>query len=56
MLRGAFGEHSLSRTAFSEWHSPFKSSQVSVEDDECSGQPGSSKMTENVKKNLRTHP
>jgi hypothetical protein len=34
MLREAFGEHSLSRTAVFEWHSPFKAGQVSVEDDE----------------------
>jgi hypothetical protein len=30
MLREAFGEHYLSRTAVSEWHSHFKVSQVSV--------------------------
>jgi hypothetical protein len=34
MLREAFGEHSLSRTVF-EWHSCFKASRVSVEDDQC---------------------
>jgi hypothetical protein len=33
----AFGEHSLTRTAVFEWHSHFKASQVSVEDDERSG-------------------
>jgi hypothetical protein len=37
MLREAFGEHSLSRTAVFEWHSRFMASRVSVEDDECSG-------------------
>jgi hypothetical protein len=41
---------SLSRTAVFEWHSCFKTSQVSVEDDECSGQPSTSKTTENVEK------
>jgi hypothetical protein len=50
MLREAFGEHSLSRTAVFEWHSHFKVSQVSVEDDERSGRPSTSKMTENVEK------
>jgi hypothetical protein len=34
MLREAFGEHSLSRRAVFEWHSRFKASRVSVEDDE----------------------
>jgi hypothetical protein len=37
MLREAFGEYSLSRTAVSEWHSRFKAGRVSDEDDECSG-------------------
>jgi hypothetical protein len=46
----AFGEHSLSWTAVFEWHSHFKANQVSVEDDELSGRPGTSKMTENVEK------
>jgi hypothetical protein len=50
MLREACGEHSLSRTAVFEWHSRFKAGQVSVEDDECSGRPSTSKMTENVEK------
>jgi hypothetical protein len=37
MLREAFGEHSLSRTAVFQWHSRFKAGRVSVEDDERSG-------------------
>jgi hypothetical protein len=49
MLREAFGEHSLSQTAVFEWYSRFKASRVSVED-QCSGQPSTSKMTENVEK------
>jgi hypothetical protein len=32
MLREAFGEHSLTRTAISEWHSCFKGNRVSLED------------------------
>jgi hypothetical protein len=48
MLYEAFGEHSLSRTVAFEWHSHFKAGQASVEDDESSGQPSMSKMTENV--------
>jgi hypothetical protein len=47
-LREAFGEYSLSRTEVSEWHSRFKASQLSVEDDKRSGQPSTSKTTENV--------
>jgi hypothetical protein len=39
MLREAFGERSLSRTAVFEWHSRFKADRVSVEDDERSGHP-----------------
>jgi hypothetical protein len=38
MLREAFGEHSLSRTAVFEWHSR-------------SGRPSTNETTENVKKN-----
>jgi hypothetical protein len=33
MLREVFGEHSLSRAAMSEWHSRFKASRASLEDD-----------------------
>jgi hypothetical protein len=50
MLHEAFGEHSLSRTAVFEWHSRFRASQVSVEDDERSGRPSTGKMTENFEK------
>jgi hypothetical protein len=50
MLHEAFGEHSLSHTVVFEWHSRFKAGQVSVEDNECSGQPSTSRMTENVEK------
>jgi hypothetical protein len=37
MLHEAFGEHSLSWRAVFEWPSHFQASQVSVEDDKCSG-------------------
>jgi transposase len=50
MLREAFGEHSLSRAVVFEWHSRFKAGRVSVEDDERSGRPSTSKTTENVDK------
>jgi hypothetical protein len=51
MLRETFGKYSLSRTAVFEWHSCFKVGQVSIEDDERSGRPSTSKMKENI----RTH-
>jgi hypothetical protein len=35
-----------------EWDSYFKAGQVSVEDDEHSGQPSTSKTTENIEKIL----
>jgi hypothetical protein len=50
MLSEAFGEHSLSQTALFEWHSRFKTGQVSAEDDERSGQPSTRKTTENFEK------
>jgi hypothetical protein len=50
MLCEAFGEHSLSQTAVFEWYSCFKAGRVSIEDDERSGQSGTSKTTENVEK------
>jgi hypothetical protein len=49
MLREAFGERSLSRTAVFEWHSRFKAGRVSV-DDNRSGRPCTIKTTENVEK------
>jgi hypothetical protein len=55
MLCEAFGEHSLSETVVFEWHSHFKAGRVSVEDEERSGRPSSSKRTENVEKS-RTLP
>jgi hypothetical protein len=50
MLREAFGEYSLSRTAVFECHSRFKAGRVSVEDDKRSGRLSTSKTTENVEK------
>jgi hypothetical protein len=50
MLCEAFGEHSSSRTVVSEWHSCFKASQVSVQDDKRSGRPSTDQTTENIEK------
>jgi hypothetical protein len=49
VLREAFGEHSLSRTAVFEWDSRFIAGRVSVEDDKRSGRPSTSETTD-VKK------
>jgi hypothetical protein len=45
-----FGEYFLSQTTVFEWYLCFKAGQMSVEDDECSGQPSSSKTTKNAEK------
>jgi transposase len=50
MLHEAYGKQSLSQTAVYKWHSRFKASWVSVEDDECSGQPSTTKTIEKVEK------
>jgi hypothetical protein len=50
MLREAFGEHSSKRTVVFERHSCFKAGQLSVEDDERSGRPSTSKTTAYVEK------
>jgi hypothetical protein len=52
VLHETFIENSLSWTVVFEWHSRFKAGRVSVEVDERSGQPSTSKTTENVEKNL----
>jgi hypothetical protein len=56
MLREDFGEHPLSWTADFEWHSRFKVSRVSAEDDERSGRPNTSQTTENVENSSGIHP
>jgi hypothetical protein len=50
MFSDDFGEHYLSRTEFFEWYSRFKAGRMLVEDDERSGWPCISKMTENVER------
>jgi hypothetical protein len=45
MLCEAFGEHSLSWAVVFEWYSRFKVGRVSVEDDEHSVCPSTSKTT-----------
>jgi hypothetical protein len=50
MLREAFGEHSLRRTAVFEWHSRFKAGLVSVEDDKVARRPSTNETIEYVEK------
>jgi hypothetical protein len=50
-LREAFGEHSLSQIAV--FYFIFKAGLVSVENDERSGRPSTSKTIENVEKKSR---
>jgi hypothetical protein len=50
MLHEAFGEHSFSKTAVFQRHLHFKAGRESVENDERSGRPSTSKTTENVEK------
>jgi hypothetical protein len=50
MLCEAIGEHSLSQTLVSEWHSSFKAGQVSVKDDKRSGQPSTSRTIQGIHK------
>jgi uncharacterized cysteine cluster protein YcgN (CxxCxxCC family) len=50
MLREAFGKYSLCLTTVFEWHSLLKASQVSVEDNEHSVRPSTSRTTENGEK------
>jgi hypothetical protein len=50
ILREAFGEYSLNRTAVFEWHSRFKAGPMSVENYKRSGRPNTSKTIENVEK------
>jgi histone-lysine N-methyltransferase SETMAR len=50
MLREAFGEHSLSRTAVFDWHSRFQAGRVSAEDNKRLGRPSATKTTENDEK------
>jgi hypothetical protein len=49
-LREALGEHTLSRTAVFEWNSRFKAGRISVENDERTGRPSTSKTIGNVNK------
>lgn len=52
MLLHAFGQCSLGQTQSFEWNTHFKVSQMSVQEDECSGQPITNRMPENVKKKI----
>ncbi|XP_018057559.1 PREDICTED: putative uncharacterized protein FLJ37770 [Atta colombica] len=48
MLGNCFGSDTLKKTAVYEWHERFKSGRESIEDDERSGRPSTSKTDENI--------
>jgi len=50
MLGNCFGSDILKKTAVCEWHERFKSNRESVEDDERSDRPPTSKTDENINK------
>ncbi|XP_012059069.1 PREDICTED: putative uncharacterized protein FLJ37770 [Atta cephalotes] len=52
MLGSCFSSDTLKKTAVYEWHERFKSGRESVEDDERSDRPSTSKIDENINKNL----
>ncbi|XP_012054103.1 PREDICTED: histone-lysine N-methyltransferase SETMAR-like [Atta cephalotes] len=52
MLGNCFGSDTLKKTAVYEWHERFKSGSESVEDDERSGRPSTSKTDENINKDI----
>jgi hypothetical protein len=55
MLREPFRERSLSRTAVFEWHSRFKASRDSAEDDDISGRPCAPAKRQKMLKISRTY-
>ncbi|XP_018314337.1 histone-lysine N-methyltransferase SETMAR-like [Mycetomoellerius zeteki] len=50
MLGNCFGSDALKKTTVYEWHERFRSGRESVEDDERSGRPSTSKTNENINK------
>jgi hypothetical protein len=48
MLKSAHGEECLSRTSVSEWHKRFKEGRESLQDDERTGRPSTSRTQEFV--------
>jgi len=50
MLKQAFGDEAMSRTQAHEWYKYFKESRTSVKNNECTGQPSTSKNKENIQK------
>jgi len=50
MLGNCFDSDVLKKTTVYEWHERFRSGRESVEDDERSGRPSTSKTDENINK------
>ncbi|KAG5308141.1 SETMR methyltransferase, partial [Acromyrmex insinuator] len=53
MLGNCFGSDVLEKTTVYEWHERFRSGHESVEDNERSGRPSTSKTDKNINKVLR---
>ncbi|XP_018311208.1 histone-lysine N-methyltransferase SETMAR-like [Mycetomoellerius zeteki] len=52
MLGNCFGSDALKKTTVYQWHERFRSGRESVEDDERSGRPSTSKTDENINKDI----
>jgi len=50
MLKQGFGDEAMSRTQTHEWYKCFQGVRTSIEDNECSGQPSTSKYEDNIQK------
>ncbi|EDW55836.1 GM17389 [Drosophila sechellia] len=50
MLEKSFGNDTLKKTVVYQWHERFRSGRESVNDDERSGRPSTSKTDENIDK------
>ncbi|XP_033213941.1 uncharacterized protein LOC117171005 [Belonocnema kinseyi] len=50
MLEKCFGSYALKKTAVYQWHERFKNGRESINDDDRSGRPSTSKADENVDK------
>ncbi|XP_011055427.1 PREDICTED: putative uncharacterized protein FLJ37770 [Acromyrmex echinatior] len=52
MLGNCFGSDVLKKTTVYEWHKRFRSGRESVEENERSGRPSTSKTDENINKDI----
>ena len=50
LLQEVYGDDTMSRTCFFEWHKKFKERREEVEDDHRSGRPSTTRTDENVER------